>query len=95
MSELLEAALWHASHGHPCFPCNPVTKRPITPRGFKDATTDVRAIREWFTDRRVLLACRLLVGEQQEHRIVDDNGAAGQRDRVRGKWIRRNDSRRR
>ena len=38
--QLLSAALRYADFGYPVFPCAPGGKVPITPRGFKDATTD-------------------------------------------------------
>jgi len=44
--ELLEAALGYARRGWPVFPCKP-DKAPYTPHGFKDATTDPAAIRQW------------------------------------------------
>ncbi len=53
-SPILEHALAYAARGWPVFPCNPaplkgVGKRPMTPKGFKDATTDERQIRTWWS----------------------------------------------
>jgi hypothetical protein len=45
----LEAALEYARAGIPVFPCNPLDKKPLTPHGFKDATTDEAQIRAWWT----------------------------------------------
>jgi len=46
---ILAAALWYAdTHGLPVFPCAPGEKRPATPHGFKDATTDLDQIRAWW-----------------------------------------------
>jgi Bifunctional DNA primase/polymerase, N-terminal len=39
----LERALLLLGHGLPCFPCA-ITKKPTTPRGFKDATCDPDAL---------------------------------------------------
>lgn len=48
---LLRAAEWYASHGWPVFPCVPGEKKPLTPNGFKDATTDLAKIRAWWEAR--------------------------------------------
>jgi bifunctional DNA primase/polymerase-like protein/AAA domain-containing protein/primase-like protein len=42
-----EAALRHAESGYRIFPCSPRDKRPLTPNGFHDATTDADTIRAW------------------------------------------------
>jgi hypothetical protein len=42
------AALSYAKKRLPVFPCDPKTKRPLTPHGFKDASTDPRNIRAWW-----------------------------------------------
>src|SRR6516162_9760263 len=44
----LEAALEYSRRGIPVFPCNPLDKRPLTPRGFKNATRDETQIRAWW-----------------------------------------------
>lgn len=45
----LEHALAWAEAGFYCFPCKPGAKKPITPNGVHDATTDPNQIREWWT----------------------------------------------
>src|SRR5215207_5489916 len=45
---VLTAALALADRGTAVFPCNPANKRPLTERGFKDATTDPTAIHAWW-----------------------------------------------
>jgi hypothetical protein len=44
----LHAALTYAGKGLPVFPCNPSNKRPMTPNGFKDASTDSAVIKIWW-----------------------------------------------
>lgn len=41
------AANW-ARAGFPVFPCNPATKAPLTPHGFKDATADLQTVAAWW-----------------------------------------------
>lgn len=44
---LVEAALEYARRARPVFPCGH-DKRPLTPHGFQDATTEPAQIREWW-----------------------------------------------
>jgi hypothetical protein len=44
----LEAALEYAQLGISVFPCNPLDKKPLTGKGFKDATKDETQIRAWW-----------------------------------------------
>src|SRR5215467_12479635 len=46
--DALDAALEYARKGLPVFPCSPLDKKPLTPHGFKDATTDAAQIRAWW-----------------------------------------------
>lgn len=49
MPTMLEEALTYASQGYPVFPCVPAGKAPITPTGYKDATTDrIQVSRYWY-----------------------------------------------
>jgi hypothetical protein len=42
------SALWYAQQGWPVFPLLPGTKQPATRHGFKDATTDLDRIKDWW-----------------------------------------------
>src|SRR6266852_2061475 len=44
----LDAALAYPERGIAVFPCQPGGKKPLTPNGFKDATTDRAAIEAWW-----------------------------------------------
>lgn len=44
-----DAALKLAAEGIPVFPCN-AKKKPLTPHGFKDASTDAETVRQWWTE---------------------------------------------
>lgn len=41
-------ALWYAENGWPVFPLQPGRKEPATRNGFKDATTDIDQIKQWW-----------------------------------------------
>lgn len=45
---MLRAALAYAKRGIPVFPCRTGGKEPLTPRGFKDATTDPRKVHAYW-----------------------------------------------
>src|SRR5215472_15195879 len=52
MTTMLTAALDYAKRGIPVFPCRADNKRPITPNGFYDATTDAKQIKAWWKQYR-------------------------------------------
>ena len=47
-NQVLEAALSYAERGIPVFPCRADNKRPHLEHGFKEASTDLEQIREWW-----------------------------------------------
>jgi len=51
LSTLLDSALRYAALGYPVFPCAPGGKAPITPHGFRDATTEAAQIKAWWAKR--------------------------------------------
>lgn len=45
---LLNAALYYAAHSWPVFPLKAIGKTPLTAHGFKDATTDLDQVQQWW-----------------------------------------------
>lgn len=45
---LPEAAAAYANAGLAVFPCVPSAKRPLTPHGFTDASTDLARVARWW-----------------------------------------------
>ncbi|MEQ9616641.1 MAG: bifunctional DNA primase/polymerase [Phycisphaerales bacterium] len=49
---MLDTAIRYAELGYAVFPCRPGDKRPLTPNGLLDATTDPAQIEQWWSHRR-------------------------------------------
>jgi Bifunctional DNA primase/polymerase, N-terminal/Primase C terminal 1 (PriCT-1) len=73
--ETLEAALRQASRRRPMFPCDARNKRPLTPHGFKDASTDRAKITAWFRDTDAMIG--MPTGAVSGLVVVDLDGTAG------------------
>jgi hypothetical protein len=70
---VLDAALRHAEHGRPVFPCDPRSKAPLTEHGFHDASLDPAAIRHWF-DRRRPPMLAIPTGARTRLVVLDQDG---------------------
>lgn len=58
--DMAETARWYAQSGWQIFPCEAMGKEPLTPHGYKDATTDLATIAAWWQkwpDANIGLAC--------------------------------------
>ena len=75
--QLPDAAWSLASVGVPVFPCVPGEKRPLTRRGFHDATTDLDQVSEWW-DRWPSANLAIPTGLASGIEVVDiDIGSTG------------------
>ncbi len=73
---LVEAALGYAARGWPVLPCKPRGKKPLTPHGFKDATTDREVIQSWWK-RWPNANIGLVTGAESGLFVLDVDGPAG------------------
>jgi hypothetical protein len=64
------------AHGIPVFPCKP-DKQPYTAHGFKDASTDVKRIDQWFSERPDALIA-VPTGNRSKLFVVDIDPAAAE-----------------
>lgn len=73
---LHNSARFYARCGLPVFPLVPEAKTPLTPNGFKDASTDPAVIDAWWTrSPQANIGCP--TGEGGLFDVVDIDGAAG------------------
>ncbi len=70
---LLKAALEYASRGWYVFPLIPKTKKPLTPRGFKDASNDATQIQKWWSHHSTA-NIGIATGEKSGIMVVDVDG---------------------
>lgn len=78
MSRLGEAALAYAAKGKPVFPIKPGGKTPLTPNGFKDATTDPEKVAWWWSGVRWPDAnIGMPTGAASGFLVLDVDGAPG------------------
>lgn len=72
-----DAALAYALVGRPVFPLKPGAKEPLTPNGFKDATTDVATIRAWWDRWPNANVGGTLIGDEVVLDFDDETALAG------------------
>jgi hypothetical protein len=76
-----ELALMYAGSGIPVFPCvasGPNRKRPMTVNGYKDATTDLEKVRNWWTAWPEALV-GIPTGSESGVWVLDVDGELGKR----------------
>jgi hypothetical protein len=75
----LRAAIKRADKGVPVFPCNKY-KKPLTPNGYKDATTKQEVILQWWKEYRDIACLGMPTGKVSGYWALDvdtDNGKRG------------------
>src|SRR5215213_5131588 len=75
-----KAAIKRADKGVPVFPCSP-DKKPLTPHGFKDATTNQEVIWQWWKEYRDIACLGMPTGKVSGYWALDvdtDNGKRGE-----------------
>ena len=77
VSNLATTAQAFAASGRPVFPVQPSGKIPLTPHGFKDASTDPAIIAEWW-DREPCANIGLVTGNAAGFWVLDIDGTAGE-----------------
>jgi hypothetical protein len=77
-NEMLRAALNYARKGIPVFPCDPRSKRPLTPNGFKDATTDEKQITAWWGKQYPSAMIGMPTGAASGTLVLDSDVDAGE-----------------
>src|SRR6266513_309094 len=76
MMTLGQAALAYALRLGPVFPCQPRGKAPLTPNGFKDASTDPAQIEAWWHEHADANIGH--VPGQSGHVVLDIDSAEGE-----------------
>ena len=76
-SDLLDAALACAARHWLVLPCKPRGKEPLTPHGFRDATTDEAAIRNWW-GKHPTSNIGVATGNVSKIAVLDVDGAEGE-----------------
>jgi hypothetical protein len=73
MPKMLDAALDYIHENIPVFPCDPRTKRPLTPNGFKDATVDEKQIRLWWEKQYPSAMIAMPTGAASDKVVLDSD----------------------
>lgn len=73
--ELLEAAIAYSKLGWRVFPCVPGEKRPATPNGFYDSTTDINQIQAWWAKTDFNIGVRM--GPESGLMVLDIDQKSG------------------
>lgn len=76
MADVMKAALAYAARGYPVFPVRLGGKEPLTPHGFKDATTGLAQILAW-SDTWARANVGIATGEANDLVVIDVDEPSG------------------